>query len=96
MYSPHQWSEKEREEIATKAYFKWIDAGRPSGQDKHFWNLAEQEALKPVALEEEEIIEVNYPGRRRRRNSSFLDTGYFYCPYIPLQKTPVVLQPSEY
>jgi hypothetical protein len=24
----------------------------------------------------------------------FIDTGYFYCPYIPLVRTPVVLDPD--
>lgn len=25
------------------------------------------------------------------KGPSFLDSGYFYCPYVPLQQTPVVL-----
>lgn len=27
---------------------------------------------------------------------SVLDTGYFYCPYIPLMQTPVVLDPASF
>lgn len=26
----------------------------------------------------------------------FSDTGYFYCPYVPLMQTPIVLAPSQF
>lgn len=31
------------EAIATAAYYKWVDAGRPEGRDKDFWFQAEAE-----------------------------------------------------
>ena len=93
-----QWSEESRKEIESNAYFKWVDAGRPHGQDRHFWNLAEQEQIKkrffPHLDEQppsEEIIELNYhaPGQQKPKrwssSGSYLDAGYFYCPYVPLQ-----------
>lgn len=30
------------------------------------------------------------------KGSSFMDAGYFYCPYIPLQLTPTVLDPESF
>ena len=32
-----------QEEIAKKAYFKWLEAGKPEGRDEHFWLEAEEE-----------------------------------------------------
>ena len=99
-----QWSEESRQEIESNAYFKWVDAGRPHGQDKHFWDLAEREQIKKrffphldEQLEEiiesnqpEEIIELNYHApapkiTKVKWGSSYMDSGYFYAPYIPLQ-----------
>lgn len=30
------------------------------------------------------------------KGDSYLDTGYFYAPYIPITTTPVVLDPSVF
>ncbi len=89
------WSEKEINEIKDKAYFKWVEAGRPDGRDQEFWDVAEKEYAETY------IIEVNLPPKQRRRwggyqAPSFLDVGYFYAPYIPLTKTPVILDPESF
>lgn len=88
------WSEQELKEINDKAYFKWIDAGRPDNMHQQFWDEAEKE------FSENHIIEVNLPAqpsqRRGRLAGTSLGTGYFYCPYVPLQKTPVILDPAEF
>jgi hypothetical protein len=31
-----------------------------------------------------------------RKVPAFLDSGYFYCPYIPTTQTPVVLDPKSF
>jgi hypothetical protein len=36
------------------------------------------------------LILVGYKG------SSFMDSGFFYCPYVPLQLTPTVLDPESF
>jgi len=30
------------------------------------------------------------------RGDSYMDSGYFYCPYVPLTQTPVVLDPESF
>jgi len=30
------------------------------------------------------------------RGDSYMDSGYFYCPYVPLTQTPVVLDPDSF
>lgn len=30
------------------------------------------------------------------KGESYMDTGYFYCPYVPLTQTPVVLDPESF
>ena len=30
------------------------------------------------------------------RGDSYMDSGYFYCPYVPLTQTPVVLDPNSF
>jgi len=30
------------------------------------------------------------------KGDSYLDSGYFYCPYVPLTQTPVVLDPESF
>jgi len=30
------------------------------------------------------------------KGDSYMDTGYFYCPYVPLTQTPVVLDPESF
>ena len=30
------------------------------------------------------------------KGSSYLDSGYFYAPYIPMTQTPVVLDPNSF
>ncbi len=30
------------------------------------------------------------------KGQSFMDSGYFYAPYIPLTQTPVVLDPNSF
>lgn len=37
-----------------------------------------------------DLILVGYKG------SSFMDAGFFYCPYVPLQMTPTVLDPETF
>jgi hypothetical protein len=29
-------------------------------------------------------------------SNNFLDSGYFYAPYLPITKTPVVLDPANF
>jgi hypothetical protein len=31
-----------------------------------------------------------------RGTNSYMDVGYFYCPYVPLTQTPVVLDPENF
>ena len=33
-----------QDRIRNAAYFKWVEAGRPAGQDVEFWLEAEEEA----------------------------------------------------
>jgi Protein of unknown function (DUF2934) len=40
-------SDRSKEEITRRAYELWDAAGRPTGQDEHFWYLAEQELIAP-------------------------------------------------
>jgi hypothetical protein len=30
------------------------------------------------------------------KGDSYMDSGYFYCPYVPLTQTPVVLDPESF
>ncbi len=99
-FKKNEWSEATRKEIEQKAYWKWCEAGKPLNQDQHFWSLAEEELVKErYAAIEEEIIEINFRRHQPNNNKpgggykgdSYLDSGYFYAPYIPLTQTPVVL-----
>jgi hypothetical protein len=38
------------------------------------------------------------PGQQLRgyRGPNYMDSGYFYCPYLPLTQTPVVLDPETF
>lgn len=36
---------KHHDKVKALAYQKWVDAGKPEGRDKEFWNEAEQEVL---------------------------------------------------
>lgn len=57
-----EWTEKNHKEIESLAYFKWVDSGRPIGQDKYFWDLAEQEIWEK---EHVEVIEITYPAKKK-------------------------------
>ncbi len=35
----------DHEAIATRAYFLWLEAGKPEGRSLHFWLLAESQCL---------------------------------------------------
>lgn len=107
--SKHEWDEETRKQIEEISYFKWIDAGRPAGMEQQFWEEAEREmaSKKHYDAVEEEIIEINFrrPGKKGPKHEwsgngwkgdSHLDTGYYYAPYVPLQTTPVVLDPQEF
>jgi hypothetical protein len=30
------------------------------------------------------------------KGDSYMDSGYFYCPYVPLTQTPTVLDPESF
>jgi hypothetical protein len=30
------------------------------------------------------------------KGDSYMDSGYFYCPYVPLTQTPTVLDPDSF
>lgn len=79
-----RWNEETIREISDTAYFKWVDAGSPHGQDKHFWNLAEQEMIDRLQPKEE-LIEVNYSAPKKLPSNAFkADSVYFYVPYVPM------------
>jgi hypothetical protein len=59
------WDEETLEQIEQIAYFKWIDAGRPSGMHQHFWDLAEKEMLEKTAGIEE-VVEISYRKPKRK------------------------------
>lgn len=39
--------------IRDRAYTLWEEAGRPEGQDKHFWAMAEEELARHERRDEE-------------------------------------------
>jgi hypothetical protein len=45
-----------------------------------------------------EPIEINLKGDLLMgyKGDSYMDTGYFYAPYIPITQTPVVLDPNSF
>lgn len=45
--------------IAMRAYYKWVNEGRPCGQDLRHWYEAEQE-LTRSDVDLEELIEVTF------------------------------------
>ncbi len=47
----------EHKAIQTRAYYKWLAAGKPNCDGKQFWHEAEQELTRAEVLLEE-IIEV--------------------------------------
>jgi hypothetical protein len=45
----------ELEEIQTRAYQLWEEAGRPEGRDQEFWHQAERELTEKMQSLEQEI-----------------------------------------
>lgn len=54
----------------------------------YLWNQAQPGSTSPLGVDK---ILVGYKGGDRET-----DAGYFYCPYIPLQSTGVVINPVTY
>lgn len=58
-----------------------------------FSKLKQGRKIHKTLIERIKGIEV---GIYKRKNGSALSTGYFYAPYIPLLKTPTVLDPNSF
>lgn len=97
------YEDKIKKQIEEVSYFKWIDAGRPSGLERFFWEAAEREVLISECLNliphsDEEMIEITFKPPKRKwaqyhptyEYNTWSSSGYTYAPYVPLTQTPTV------
>ena len=71
-----------KEEIRTAAYFLWEAAGRPEGRSEEFWNKAKTKVW---------IDKITLPLWPAPPVDLEPHPGYYYCPYLPLNHDPVVI-----
>lgn len=65
----NEWVQKNHKEIEAIAYFKWQEAGKPDNQDKHFWQMAENELWDKQ--HPDEVIEINYPRKKQKTTTQW-------------------------
>ena len=71
------------EEIQKKAYFLWLEAGKPDGREQYFWDLAEKEWSSHVKIKYV-ITGMEYLGLESPSETiTMMGAGYYYCPHIP-------------
>lgn len=44
------WPQSIQDRIAERAYFRWVEAGKPPGRDIDYWLTAEHEILAEIAV----------------------------------------------
>lgn len=59
-----QSTRTEHQQITSRAYFLWEQAGRPEGRDIEFWLQAEKEAAR--STEAQPLLRDHPPARRTR------------------------------
>ena len=73
----------DRDEVARRAYFKWVDAGRPHGRDQEFWFRAETEYARTHGLwdwNDGPFLAVETPDGRWEKASA-KDSGAYPAPW---------------
>jgi hypothetical protein len=67
----NEWVQKNHKEIELLAYFRWQEAGKPDSQDKHFWEMAENELWDKQ--HPDEVIEITYPRKQIKKHNIVWD-----------------------
>lgn len=84
--------------IEQKAFFMWCDQDKPDGEEIVDFGLGEKKLSEYHWLVAQILVTMEADAAMRAMGpvTTKTDSGYLYCPYLPIMRTPVVPDPESF